>query len=59
VSLWLLLHYQQQVLTGTPLGCPIVLCPGDPATLDLQNWLLHMLQKFTEEIDVGMANAKL
>ena len=43
-GLWLLLHYQYWILTGTPLGYPVVaLCHGDPAALDLQGQSLYAL----------------
>lgn len=48
-GLWFLLHYQYWVLTESPLGYPVVvLCHGDPATLDLQDWLLHTLQQIID-----------
>jgi len=41
-GLWPLLHYQYWILSGTPLGYPVVaLCCGDPAALHLQGWALH------------------
>ena len=40
--LWLLLSYQYQTITRTPLSYPVAaLCHGDPAALDLQDWPLH------------------
>jgi hypothetical protein len=36
---WHLLHYQDCILTGTPLGYSVAaLCHGDPAALVLQDW---------------------
>jgi hypothetical protein len=26
---------------------------GEPATLDLQDWLFHMLQQFIDDVDLG------
>ena len=44
-DLWLLLHYLYWILRGTSLGYPVVaLYHGDPAALDLQDWLSHVLQ---------------
>ena len=42
-------------LIGAPLGYPVVaLCHGDPAALDLQDWLFHGTQPFTDDIDLGI-----
>ena len=57
--LWLLLSYQYQTITRTPLRYPVVaLCHGDPAALDLQDWPLHMLQQFIDEVDVEVGQFK-
>lgn len=46
-GIWLVLHYQQGMLTGTPLGYLLVsLHCGDLIALDLQS--LHVLQQFVE-----------
>lgn len=44
-GLWLLLPHQYWILMGTPLRYP--------EALDLQDWLLHSLQKFTDTTDAG------
>lgn len=42
-------------LTPGPLGYTVVvLCLGVPAALDLQVWLLQMLQQFIHEVDIGV-----
>lgn len=42
-------------LTLGPLGYTVVvLCFGVPAALDLQVWLLQMLQQFIHEVDIGV-----
>ena len=58
-GLWLLLPHQYQVLTGTPLGYPVVaLCHGYPEALDLQDWPFLTLQEFIDEIDFGVSQLK-
>ena len=58
-GLWLLLHYEYWILTRTPLGYPVVaLCCGDPVTLNLQDWPLHILQQFINGINVGVSQLK-
>lgn len=55
-GLWLLLHSQYRVLTGTPLGYPVVaLCHGEPAALDVQIWPLCLLLQIIDEVDVVAA----
>ena len=57
--LWLLLHYQYWILTGSPLGYTFVsLCHGDPTTLDLQDQPFHILWQFIDGVDVGMGQLK-
>ena len=62
--LWLLLHYQYRILTGTPLGYPVVgLCHEDPTTLVLKIWTLHELQLQLQlqlicGVDVGVGQLK-
>ena len=59
VGLWLLLHYQYWVLTGTFLDYPVVaLCHGDPSTLNLHGQHLHMLQQFTVGVDIEVGQLK-
>lgn len=42
-----------------PLRYPIIaLCNGDPLALDLQEWLLHKLQQFTDGVDAGVGQLK-
>jgi hypothetical protein len=58
-GLWILLCYQYSVLTGTLLRYSVVaLCHGDPAALDLQSWLLNMLQQFIDGVDVSVRQLK-
>lgn len=42
--------------TGSLLGLfdnlVVALCHGDPVALDLQDWPLHLFQKFTDQVDV-------
>lgn len=46
-GIWLVLHYQQGMLNGTPLEYPVVsLHCGDLRALDLQS--PHVLQQFVE-----------
>jgi hypothetical protein len=53
-GLRLLLRCRHWILTGTPLGCLVIaLCHGDPAALDLQDWLLYTLRQVVDEVDVG------
>lgn len=33
-------------------------CHGDPEALHLQDWPVPMLQKFTDEVDVGLGQFK-
>jgi hypothetical protein len=59
-GLWLLLHFQYRILTGTPLGYPAVaLCQEDLVALVLQNKPLHTLQKFTDAVDDRLAPLKV
>jgi hypothetical protein len=47
------------ILTGTPVGHPgVVLSHGDPAALDLQDWLFHVLQQITDGVDFGVGQLK-
>jgi hypothetical protein len=58
-GLWLLLHYQYWIFTGTPLGYPAVaLCHGDPAAFVLQDQPLHVLEQFIHGVDVGVGQPK-
>jgi hypothetical protein len=57
---WLLLHYQDCILTGTPLEYPVVVsCHGNPEALDLQDWPFHTLQEIIQDgVDLGWAYSK-
>ena len=58
-GLWLLLHYEYWILTRTPLGYPVVaLCCGDPVTLNLQDWPLHILQQLIDGMDVRVGQLR-
>lgn len=58
-GLWLLLHYQYWILTGTPLGYPAVsLCHEDTTALDLMEQPCHSLWQFIDEVDVGGGQSK-
>lgn len=57
-GLLLVLYYQYWILTGAPLGNPVVsLWPGDSSALDLQD-CLHALQPFIDRVDVGKGQLK-
>lgn len=60
VSHWslTLLGYQYCILTGTSFWYHVVLCHRDPVTLNLQDHLFHVLQKFINEIDVPAGQLK-
>lgn len=52
--------HQYQNLTGTPLRYPVVVrCHGDTVVLDLQNWLHHALQQFTDGVDIAVGQFKV
>jgi hypothetical protein len=47
------------IKSGFSLGFLLdILCHGDPATLILQGWLLHMFQQFIDGVDVGVGQLK-
>ena len=53
-------YCQYWIVTGTPLRYPVVaLCHGDPVALDLQGWLLRMLQQFIDGVDVGVGQQEV
>ena len=44
---------------GSSQGYPVaVLCRGDPAALNLQDWPYHTLQQFIDGVDVGVGQLK-
>lgn len=54
-----LLHCQDRILPGTPLGYPaVVLCHGDPEVLVLQDLPLRALQQFIVGVDVAVYQLK-
>ena len=56
LALW---HCQHWILIGTPPGYPVVaLCHGDPSTLEQQDWLFHVSQPFTDDIDFGAGHLR-
>ena len=58
-GLYLLLLCQYWILTGTPLGRPVVaLYHGDPATLDLQDQPRHSLQHIINGVGVGVGQLR-
>ena len=56
---WLLPPYQYQILTGTPLRCPVfALGHRDPTALSLQDQPLHELQEFIDGVLVEVGQLK-
>ena len=53
-GLWFLLYCRHWALTGAPLGYPVTLSHGDPATLGQQGQTLVMLQQILDGVDDGM-----
>lgn len=54
-DLWPPLHYQDWILTRSPIRYPVVsLGHGDPVALALQDWPHHELQQFTDGVNAGV-----
>ena len=59
-GLWVLWPYQYWILTGTPLGHPVVaLCHGDPVVLDQQDKPFRDPQQFIDNVNFGVGQLKV